>query len=262
MSKTKIEWAQIVWNPTTGCKKLTSGCKNCYACELSKRLNSMGQIKYRNVFKLTTHLEELQRPFKWKKSRLVFVNSMSDLFHEDVPDSFIQDVFKTMNETPQHTYQVLTKRAERLAQMDADGLLNWTSNIWLGTSVENTHKDVISRIDYLSKTKAHTKFLSCEPLLAALPSMNLSNIDWVIAGGESGRGARKVEKDWILNIQKQCKVANVPFFFKQWGDKKFNPNPDDPTLVKGQENYAKGGCELDGKVYREMPKVWKGDERI
>ena len=255
--KNVIEWTRKTLNPTTGCTQITSGCANCYAKTMSLRKMNMGDKKYRNNFELTLHPEVLKVPYKWRKPRLIFLNSMSDLFHKDVPDDFIIETFKMMNETLQHTYQVLTKRADRLAQMDADGLLNWTPNIWMGTSVENTQKDVFSRIEYLSQTKAHTKFLSCEPLLAALPNMNLSNIDWVIVGGESGHGARKIEKDWVLGIQEQCKAAGVPFFFKQWGDKKFNPNPNDPTKVKGHENYAKGGCELDGEVYREMPKNYQ-----
>jgi protein gp37 len=251
--KNVIEWTGKTLNPTTGCTQITSGCAHCYAKIMSKRLMNMGKEKYRNNFELTLHPDVLKVPYKWKKPRVIFLNSMSDLFHMDVSDDFILETFKMMNETPQHTYQVLTKRADRLAQMDADGMLNWTPNIWMGTSVENTHKDVFCRIDYLSQTKAYTKFLSCEPLLAALPNMNLTNIDWVITGGESGKGARKIEKDWVLDIQQQCKSAGVPFFFKQWGHKRFNPNPDDPTLGKGDENYAKGGCQLDGVVYREMP---------
>lgn len=262
--KNVIEWTGTTLNPTTGCTQITSGCANCYAKTMSKRKMLMDEKKnvkykkYRNNFELTMHPQDLLKPYKWRKPRLVFLNSMSDLFHMDVTDEFILQTFKMMNETPLHTYQVLTKRADRLAQMDADGLLTWTANIWMGTSVENTQKEVFSRIEFLSKTKAHIKFLSCEPLLAALPYINLNNIDWVIVGGESGRGARKIEKDWVLDIQQQCKIANVPFFFKQWGDKRFNPNSDDSTKVKGHENYAKGGCELDGQVFRDMPKNWKG----
>ncbi|MDP1745318.1 MAG: phage Gp37/Gp68 family protein [Bacteroidota bacterium] len=256
--KNVIEWTGTTLNPTSGCEQITSGCANCYAKTISERLMKMGKEKYRNNFELTLHQEVLKTPYHWKKPTLVFLNSMSDLFHSGVTDEFIIQTFKMMNETQIHTYQVLTKRADRLAQMDKDGLLTWTPNIWMGTSVENTHKDVISRIDYLSQTKAHTKFLSCEPLLSGLPDMNLTKINWVIVGGESGPGARKVEKEWILDIQQQCKVADVPFFFKQWGDKKFNPNPDDPTISTAHEKHAKGGCELDGKVYREMPKVGKG----
>jgi protein gp37 len=252
MSKTKIEWSDSVWNPTTGCTKFSKGCKFCYAEALTPKLKGCHPTKYRNGFNLTVHPDELKKPYKWMKPRMVFVNSMSDLFHIDVPDSFIQEVFKVMKENPQHIFQVLTKRAERLAQMDTDGLLEWSDNIWMGVSVED-HENT-KRIGYLRNTGAKIKFLSCEPLLSSLPNLNLQSIDWCIVGGESGRGKiRKIEKDWVLDIQEQCKSAGVPFFFKQWGHKKFNPNPNDSTKVKRNENYAKGGCVLDGVVYHEMP---------
>lgn len=258
VTKNKIEWTGITLNPTTGCTQITSCYANCYSKTMSERLMNMGKEKYQNNFELTLHPNELGKPYKWRKPRLLFLNSMSDLFHQKVPDEFIIQTFKMMNETPIHTYQVLTKRADRLAQMDADGLLSWSENIWMGTSVENTHRDVFSRIGYLSKTKAKTKFLSCEPLLSALPIMDLSNIDWVIVGGESGTGARKIEEEWVLDIKQQFQTAGIPLSFKQWSDKKHNPDPNDPTIKKGNENYAKGGCQLDGKVYREMPRIWKG----
>ena len=229
MSKTKIEWSEVVWNPVTGCDKVSKGCKICYAEIMSRRLNAMRQYKYRNEFKLTLHPSELQRPFKWKKTRRVFVNSMSDLFHKDVPLDFIQKVFKTMNETPQHTYQVLTKRSERLMELSQE--LTWTDNIWMGVSVEDPN--VMDRIHHLSLTGAKIKFLSCEPLLGPLPEIVLDNIDWVIVGGESGHGARPMEKEWVIDIKDQCQDQQVPFFFKQWGG----------------ANKKKTGRLLDGREY-------------
>ncbi len=252
--KNVIEWTNVVWNPTTGCNKVSSGCRLCYAEVMAKRLKAMGKSKYSNGFKLTMHPSTLNDPYKWKRPKLVFVNSMSDIFHEDVTIEYIQAIFKVMNETTHHTYQILTKRAERLLELDSKGLLNWGNNIWMGVSVENNSKDVFDRIDYLSQTKAKNKFLSCEPLLSGLPKMDLENIDWVIVGGESGVGSRKIEKEWVLDIQEQCKVAGIPFFFKQWGIKKHNPISNDPTAIKCNKNYSKGGCQLDGQVYRAMPK--------
>lgn len=250
MSKSSIEWTETTWNPTTGCTKVSQGCKLCYAEILSKRLKAMGQEKYQAGFgKVVCHPAELSRPVTWKKPRVVFVNSMSDLFHKDVPLEFIRKVFKVMNETPQHTYQVLTKRSERLKELSP--FLEWTPNIWMGVSVES--EEVVSRIDDLSQTGAATKFLSVEPLIGEVNTLLLESIDWVIAGGESGPGARPVEKEWIIKIKDKCKDAGVPFFFKQWGMKKFNPNPQDPTMIKEHSDYAKGGCQLDGVVYREMP---------
>ncbi len=235
MSKTNIEWSEVVWNPVTGCDKVSKGCKICYAEIMSRRLKAMGQYKYRNEFKVTLHPQEIQRPFKWKKPRTVFVNSMSDLFHKDVPLEFIQKVFKTMNETPQHTYQVLTKRSERLMEISQE--LTWTDNIWMGVSVEGPN--VMDRIDHLSLTGAKIKFLSCEPLLGLLPDMVLDNVDWVIVGGESGHGARPMEKEWVIDIKDQCQDQQVPFFFKQWGG----------------VNKKKTGRLLDGREYNEYPEL-------
>jgi protein gp37 len=253
MSKTKIEWAEMSWNPTSGCDKISQGCKNCYACGMAKRLKAMGQYKYRNEFELTLHESELYRPYTWKKPVKVFVNSMSDLFHKDVPIEFIQRVFKVMNETPHITYQVLTKRANLLYEYDQEGLLNWTDNIWMGVSVEN--KDVLDRIDFLRQTGAKVKFLSCEPLLDDLGELDLTGIDQCLVGGESGKGARVVKLEWVNNIKKQCDIYGSAFFFKQWGDKKFNPDQTDPTMIKGHVEYSKGGCQLDGEIYREFPKL-------
>jgi protein gp37 len=251
MSKTKIEWAEMSWNPTSGCDKISQGCKNCYACGMAKRLKAMGQYKYRNEFELTLHESELKRPYTWKKPVKVFVNSMSDLFHKDVPIEFIQKVFKVMNETPHITYQVLTKRAKLLYEYDQKGLLNWTDNIWMGVSVEN--KDVLDRIDFLRQTGAKVKFLSCEPLLDDLGKLDLTRIDQCLVGGESGKGARPIKKEWVLNIKRQCQEQGTAFFFKQWGMKKFNPDQSDPTMFKNHEEYSKGGCQLDGIIYREFP---------
>ena len=249
MAISSIEWTQMTWNPTTGCDKISAGCKNCYAEVMSKRLQSMGLPKYANGFELTLHPKELSTPYKWKKPKKVFVNSMSDLFHPDVPDSFIQKVFMVMNDTPQHIYQVLTKRSERF--IDINDKLNWTENIWLGVSVEDER--VSYRIDDLKISNAHIKFLSCEPLIGRIKSLNLNNIDWVIVGGESGHNARPVDINWVTEIKESCNRYQVPFFFKQWGKPKFNVNPSDPTISKHHPQHAKGGCQLNGEIYREMP---------
>ncbi len=253
MAKSNIEWTEMTWNPTTGCTKISDGCLLCYAEPLSLRLKAMGLPKYQNGFKLTLHPEELKRPYKWGKPRIVFVNSMSDLFHHEVPDAFIEDVFKVMNETPQHNYQILTKRSERLLRIA--GKLKWTENIWMGVTVEN--EKVTPRIKDLLNIPAKTKFLSCEPLIGSIESLNkyLFSIDWVIVGGESGSGARKIEKSWVDNILRVCREYNTPFFFKQWGRKSSNVDNNDPTIASKNFYHAKGGCQLDGKVYREMPVI-------
>lgn len=252
MSSTSIEWTQMTWNPTTGCNKISAGCKFCYALTMSNRLKAMKTEKYKNGFKLTIHPDSINIPYKWKTSKTVFVNSMSDLFHKDIPIEFIQKVFKVMNENPHHTFQVLTKRAEELFKYDSLKNLNWTSNIWMGVSVEDER--VIKRIDFLRNVKAKVKFLSLEPLIGPLRNLNLSGINWVIVGGESGHKARPIKKEWIIEIKDQCKANNVPFFFKQWGKKNFNVNPDDPTINSKNKFHAKGGCLLDGKIYHEFPK--------
>jgi len=233
MSISKIEWTEITWNPTTGCTKVSSGCENCYAERMANRLQVMGVDKYANGFKLTLHPDIIHQPYKWKNPRTVFVNSMSDLFHEDIPLEFIKDVFKSMNNNPRHTFQILTKRARRLNELSPH--LKWSRNIWMGVTVE--HKDYLSRIDHLRNIQALVKFISFEPLLSDLSNLDLSNIDWVIVGGESGPRARPMEENWVINIKNQCKHQAVPFFFKQWGGK----------------NKKKAGRYLEGKVWNEMP---------
>jgi protein gp37 len=250
MAKSNIEWTETTWNPTTGCTKISTGCLYCYAETMSKRLKAMGMDKYKEGFKIAVHYNALNEPYKWKKPTVVFVDSMSDLFHNDIPFEFIKSVFEVMNNTPQHTYQVLTKRSERLMQIAP--LLNWTSNIWMGVSVENEH--VAERITHLVKTPAFIKFISCEPLIGPLYSLQLDLIDWVIVGGESGHKAREIKQDWIDYIHNECQTQNVPFFFKQWGKKHFNVNFNDPTMFKGHKQYAKGGCELNGQIIQEMPR--------
>ncbi len=233
MSTSKIEWTESTWNPVTGCTKISFGCLNCYAERMARRLKAMGQKNYRNGFKVTCHKHTLDIPLRWKKSQMVFVNSMSDLFHKDVPDDFILDIFSTMRQAQQHQYQILTKRAERLVKLSPE--LPWRENIWMGVTVEAA--DYKYRIDYLRYTGAKIKFLSLEPLLGDLGELNLDEIDWVIVGGESGPGARPIEIGWVRNIREQCLAQNVPFFFKQWGG----------------INKKKAGRLLDGETWGEMP---------
>lgn len=249
MAQSNIEWTELTWNPVTGCTKISPGCKFCYAEVMSKRLNAMGIEKYKDGFKIRTHPESLNIPYTWKKAKIVFVNSMSDLFHPDVPLPFIKAVFSVMNNTPQHIYQVLTKRSDRLLELTKE--LNWTNNIWMGVSVES--EDYTYRINELAKTDAKIKFLSIEPLIAPIRTLKLKKIDWVIVGGESGHKARPIEKEWIEFVREECKKKNVAFFFKQWGKPQFNDNPNDPTIISNHPNHAKGGCELDGKIHRQMP---------
>lgn len=237
MAQSSIEWTELTWNPVTGCTKVSQGCKFCYAEVMARRLQAMGVEKYKDGFEVRTHPETLDEPYKWKKSRVVFVNSMSDLFHPEVPIEFIQEVFRVMNENPRHVFQVLTKRTELLLEYDRDGLLNWTENIWMGTSVEDER--VKHRIETLAKTKADTKFLSCEPLIGPLPEMNLAGIDWVIVGGESGHNPRPMKPEWVIDIKEQCEAANVPFFFKQWGGR----------------NKKKEGRVLLDRTWDEMPEL-------
>lgn len=233
MKNTKIEWTETTWNPTTGCTKISEGCKNCYAERMAQRLHAMGSEKYQNVFELTLHPEIIDEPKSWKTPRTVFVNSMSDLFHEQIPFDFIRKVFKTMNDCPQHTFQVLTKRAQNLFGYDQQ--LAWSKNIWMGVTVESQKQ--AHRIDALRHTGANVKFLSLEPLLTSLTNLDLSGIDWVIVGGESGPGARPMRERWVLDIKGMCHEQQVPFFFKQWGGK----------------NKKKAGRELAGQVWDEMP---------
>jgi protein gp37 len=212
-TNSSIEWTEATWNPVTGCTKVSEGCRNCYAARMAKRLHAMGAANYRNGFKLTMHEEALRLPLEWKKPRRIFVNSMSDLFHRDVPLSFIKRVFGVMGEAKQHQFQILTKRSERLLKLDSE--LVWAPNIWMGVSVENA--DVVDRIDCLRETCAKVKFLSIEPLLGPLPFLNLTGIDWVIVGGESGPHARAMKEEWVREIRDQCVANGTAFFFKQWG---------------------------------------------
>lgn len=235
MTTTKIEWTEKSWNPLTGCHKISAGCRNCYAERLAKRLKAMGQKNYQNGFKLTLHKDTLGIPLAWKKPAMIFVNSMSDLFHEDVPFSFIREVFSVMTQAHWHTFQVLTKRSSRLTELSNQ--LNWSQNIWMGVSVENT--DFTFRINELASTGASVKFLSLEPLLGPIIDLDLTGIDWVIVGGESGPCARPMEKQWVIDIRDQCKKARIPFFFKQWGG----------------TNKKKGGRLLDDRTWNEMPRT-------
>jgi len=235
MAQSSIEWTEMTWNPTTGCSKISAGCKFCYAEIMSKRLQAMGLEKYKDNFEVRTHDEALKIPYTWKNSKVVFVNSMSDLFHDEVPLEFIKKVFNVMNENPQHVFQVLTKRAERLLELHKE--LKWTHNIWMGVSVENDKFK--NRIDCLRKTSARVKFLSLEPLIGPLGTLNLENIDWVIVGGESGHKPRPMDADWVLDIQEQCTQNQVAFFFKQWGGK----------------NKKANGRILNGRTYDEMPEI-------
>ena len=213
MSKSNIEWTEATWNPVTGCTKISPGCKNCYAERMAKRLKAMGQRNYRNGFKITLQPHMLELPLRWKRPQTIFVNSMSDLFHPEVPLDYIQQVFDVMNRADWHRFQVLTKRADRLEELSPK--LHWTSNIWMGVSVES--QKYVSRIDHLRRTGAQTKFLSLEPLLGPLKDLDLAAIDWAIVGGESGFGARPMPAEWVTGIRDQCSNAGVAFFFKQWG---------------------------------------------
>ena len=233
MAQSNIEWTEMTWNPTTGCDKISAGCKFCYAEIMSRRLQAMGVEKYKDNFEVRIHEDALNIPYTWKNSKVVFVNSMSDLFHNDIPLEFIQKVFRVMNENPQHIFQVLTKRAERLFELHKE--LKWTHNIWMGVSVENDK--VRDRIDFLRKTNARVKFLSLEPLIGPLRHLNMSGIDWIIVGGESGHNPRPMKPEWVLDIQEQCKNNDVAFFFKQWGGK----------------NKKAAGRILNGRTYDEMP---------
>lgn len=233
MSKSKIEWTETTWNPVTGCSEISAGCKNCYAKRMAFRLKAMKSKNYNNGFEVTCHAHLIDAPLDWKKSRTVFVNSMSDIFHEDVPIEFIQKIFKTMNCAANHTFQALTKRSSRLVELNTS--LNWSKNIWMGVTVED--KDSKYRIEQLRETNAYVKFLSLEPLLCDLGELNLTDIDWVIVGGESGPKSRPMQEAWVDNIKEQCLSSGVPFFFKQWGG----------------TNKKKAGRMLQGKTWNQMP---------
>jgi protein gp37 len=233
-----IEWTEATWNPVTGCTKVSAGCKNCYAERMARRLQAMGVPQYANGFQLTLQPGALDLPARWKKPRRIFVNSMSDLFHRDVPLQFIQEVFSVMKSCPQHTFQILTKRPHIAAEFANE--LPWPENVWLGTSVENML--VVHRIDDLRDVAAEIRFLSLEPLLGPLPRLNLSGIHWVIVGGESGPGARPMDPKWVEQIRDHCVAAGVPFFFKQWGG----------------ANKKRTGRILGGRTWDEMPDSDKG----
>jgi len=211
--RSSIEWTESTWNPLTGCTKVSPGCKHCYAERMARRLQAMGQPNYVNGFRLTLHEHVLEAPLSWKKPQVIFVNSMSDLFHPDVPVKFIQQVFSVMHRASWHIFQVLTKRSERLLELSPQ--IEWPINAWMGVSVET--QNYVYRIDHLRQTGAYIKFLSLEPLLGPLPHLDLHGINWVIVGGESGPGARPLREEWVLEVRDQCQVAHVPFFFKQWG---------------------------------------------
>ncbi len=228
-----IEWTESTWNPVTGCTKISPGCKHCYAERMAARLQAMGQANYVNGFKLTLQPHMLELPMNWKKPQSIFVNSMSDLFHEDVPIRYVQKVFDVMRRADWHRFQVLTKRADRLAELDRK--LAWAPNIWMGVSVENVK--YCARIDDLRRTGAQLKFLSLEPLLGPLPDLDLGGIDWVIVGGESGLKARSMDPAWVIDLRDQCRHAAVPFFFKQWGGK----------------NKRKAGRVLESRTWDEIP---------
>ncbi len=228
-----IEWTEATWNPVTGCTKVSPGCKHCYAERMAERLQAMGQANYANGFELTLQPHMLELPLRWKKPQTIFVNSMSDLFHPGVPLAYVREVFDVMARAHWHRFQVLTKRAERLE--DLSPRLSWAPNVWMGVSVETARYN--SRIDRLRGTEARVKFLSLEPLLGPLPGLDLSGIDWVIVGGESGPGARPMDPAWATDLRDQCRRANVPFFFKQWGG----------------TNKKRAGRALEGRVWDEMP---------
>ena len=240
MAQSTIEWTNSTWNPLTGCDKISPGCKHCYAERMSLRLQAMGQRNYQNGFDLTLHEDMLERPLEWKKPQLIFVNSMSDLFHKSVPLEYIQQVIDVMRRAWWHQFQVLTKRSTRLLELDR--FIEWPGNVWLGVSVEL--ENYRYRIDHLRSTGAQIKFLSLEPLLGPLGDLNLAGIDWVIVGGESGPGYRPMQEEWATDIRDQCLAAEVPFFFKQWGG----------------VQKARGGRLLQGCEWNEMPKKFEQND--
>lgn len=240
--KSTIEWTEATWNPTTGCDRVSVGCDNCYALTLAKRLKSMGSVKYQTDgdprtsgpgFGVAVHPDALDIPRRWREPRVVFVNSMSDLFHARVPSDYVRQVFQVMRETPRHTYQILTKRATRLARLAPQ--LDWPSNVWMGVSVEN--QDHVSRVDSLRTVPAAVRFVSAEPLLGPLDTVDLNGIHWLIAGGESGPGARPVDPSWVRSLRDQCQEGDTAFFFKQWGGR----------------TPKTGGRHLDGRTWDDMP---------
>ena len=278
--KSSIEWTEATWNPTTGCNRTSPGCDNCYALTLARRLKAMGNPKYQNDgvsgtsgpgFALTMHPDQLALPHRWKTPRVIFVNSMSDLFHQDVPDEFIADVFHVMADTPRHTYQVLTKRSQRLAKLASK--LQWPDNVWMGVSVE-THRYGF-RANDLRKVPAAVRFISAEPLLGPLSTLDLSGIDWLIAGGESGPGARPMHPSWVRDLREECLEHETSFFFKQWGawapaddqgavpiaidgtrlaEMPAVPVPGPPVSMR-RVGKRTAGRMLDGRTWDEMPRL-------
>ena len=233
--KTSIEWTECSWNPITGCTKISEGCRNCYAARMAHRLKAMGNIRYENEFEVTIHEDLIDKPLHWKKPKRIFVNSMSDLFHKDIPDDVIIRIFQTMNKANWHTFQILTKRSDRLAELSQK--LNWTPNIWMGVSIEN--KETIFRAEHLKNTNATIKFISAEPLLESIGDIDLNGIDWLIVGGESGHHCRPLSEKWVIELRDLAKRTNTAFFFKQWGG----------------INKKKKGSKLKGKYYKEYPKA-------
>lgn len=230
-----IEWTEASWNPVTGCSKISPGCRNCYAERMARRLQGAGHPHYKAGFRVSTHDDALTIPLRWKKPRMIFVNSMSDLFHEDVPLGFIKEIFAVMRQARWHTFQVLTKRSARLLELSPE--LVWPENVWMGVSCET--EKYLFRVDHLRETGAAIKFISFEPLLGPMPELDLTGIDWVIVGGESGPGARPIKKSWVIGIKEQCAKAGVPFFFKQWGG----------------TNKRRAGRLLKGQEWSEMPRA-------
>ncbi|MHC4131808.1 MAG: DUF5131 family protein [Planctomycetota bacterium] len=231
--KSKIEWTESTWNPVTGCTKISSGCKNCYAERMALRLKAAGSPNYINGFRVSLHPNVLEKPLHWRQPRTIFVNSMSDIFHRGIPRDFILEIFDVMMRASHHRYQILTKRSKRMLELSS--ILPWQTNIWMGITVETAK--YLYRIDHLRQTNAAVKFISFEPLLGSIPDIDLTGIDWVIVGGESGPGARPVKSEWITDIRDQCIDADVPFFFKQWGG----------------VNKKKNGRKLDDKFWSQMP---------
>ena len=231
--KSKIEWTEATWNPVTGCSKLSEGCANCYAERLAKRLRAMGNPRYKNGFEITLHHDLVDLPLRWKEPKFIFVNSMSDLFHEKIPVSFIKKVFKTIQSAPEHIFQILTKRSSRLAELAGD--LYGPENLWMGVTIESER--VIKRVSDLKSTAAHVKFLSLEPLLSAVDHLSTEGIDWIVVGGESGPGCRAMKPEWVRSIRDKCLRNDIPFFFKQWGGTRKNLS----------------GKVLDGKIWIQMP---------
>lgn len=232
-TNSKIEWTQVTWNPVTGCSKVSQGCKYCYAERLAKRLKEMGNKRYLSGFNVTLHEDLVELPLRWQQPRLVFVNSMSDLFHEKIPLQFIKRVFDTMEQSSKHVFQILTKRSERLREVSKE--LPWPANVWMGVSIENS--TVLNRVYELQHVPAHVRFLSCEPLIGPLNTLPLKGIHWVIVGGESGPKARPMKKEWVESILQQSREAGVAFFFKQWGGVR-----KDLT-----------GRKFNGRTYNEIP---------